>query len=413
MANSFGRVFISYRRKRLRETKALIAALRDRGIPTWIDVVDLGNEPTEATVRATLDDENTSGAILWLTPDIEDSEIIRSVEVPLAVGRRKRDDRFWLIVVLADGLDYSRAGQLFSDTLRGEDLSQWNLTKVSTPWANADDVRQVSCTALENRISAIDASTEFRNTVNAAVHAKGTMVFGGDDALVLDWTRYFAGGPPGARAWTVMHRAAQDVATALKQNTPEDTRIRFKGTPSLPASILLGSTYSSRDGRVPAWMQLLPDGVTIQKWCMDASTDATCARDAGWRIQDPIYRDPSGNALAVCIGISDDVSGAFARSQDVTSRWRAVVEISSPEGRNMRSAPLTEQEAPSLVHLTIDALRQFRTSISGIESIHVFIAGPAGFGFLLGTRLATLPTVFTYEYQTSTARYVRAAAIRS
>jgi SMODS-associated and fused to various effectors sensor domain len=410
MANPAGRVFISYRRRRLRETSALVRALHDRGISTWIDVNDLRNEPTEAAIRATLDDDKTSGAILWLTPDIEDSEIIRAVEVPIAVGRRKRDNLFWLIIVLADGLDYSSAGQLFSDTLRGEDLSLWNLTKVSAPWATSRDVRQIAQSALRNRISAIGSSTDF-SSVDVVVHAKGTMVVGETDPLVLDWTNYFAGGPPSARAWKAMDRASQDVATALKQNTLEDTRIRFKGTPSLPAALLLGSTYSSRDGRIPGWMQLQPDGITVEEWVMDASTDATCATDAGWNVQDPIYMETSGNALAVCISVSDDVAGAFARSRDITSSWRAMVEIRPSEGRNTRVAPLTAHEAASLVHLTIDALRQLRSSISGIESIHIFVAGPAGFGFLLGTRLATLPTIVTYEYQTAIARYVRAAAI--
>jgi hypothetical protein len=410
MTNPVGRVFISYRRKRLRETSALVRALHDRGVPTWIDVNDLRSEPTEAAIRATLDDDNTSGAILWLTPDVEDSEIIRAVEVPIAVSRRKRDKSFWLIIVLADGLDYSSAGQLFSETLRGEDLSHWNLTKVSAPWATASDLREIACSALSSRISALGSSTD-SSRVDLVVHAKGTMVGEETNVLVLDWTGYFAGGPPSPRAWDAMRRASQDVATALKQRTPEDTSICCKGTPSLPAALLLGSTYSSRDGRLPGWMQLQPDGVTVEPWFMNASADATRATAAGWNVQDPVYMETSGDALAVCISVSDEVTGAFARSHDITSRWRAIVEIRAPEGRNTRATPLTGQEAASLVHLAIDALRESRSKFSGIESTHVFIAGPAGFAFLLGTRLATLPMIVTYEYQASTARYVRAATI--
>jgi hypothetical protein len=413
MANPFGRVFISYRRKRLRETSALVRALHDRGVPTWIDVNNLANEPTEAAIRATLNDDNTSGAILWLTPDVQDSEIIRAVEVPEAVGRRERDDSFWLMIILADGLDYSRAGQLFTDTLRGEDLSLWNLTQVSAPWASPSDIRQVAVSALNRRILAIGKPAESLTALHVTIHAKGTMVVSDNDALVLDWTNYFAGAPPNPDAWDAMDDAARDVATALKQNAPQGTRIRFSGTPSLPAALLLGSTYSSRDGRVPAWMQLQPDGVTICQWAMDAAADAACAVGAGWKVQDPIYRSTSEDALAVCISVSDDVSGAFARSQDVTSGWRAILRINPPEGRNTRAAPLTEEEAASLVHLAIDAIRRSRSTIYGIESIHLFIAGPAGFGFLLGTRLATLPMTVGYEYQTATGRYVRGAAINT
>jgi hypothetical protein len=160
-------------------------------------------------------------------------------------------------------------------------------------------------------------------------------------------------------------------------------------------------------------MQLQPDGVTIRQWSMDSAADAVCALDAGWKVQDPIYRRTSENALAVCISISDDVSSAFARSQDVASGWRAILRINPPDGRNTRAAPLTEKEAASLVHLTIDAMRRLRSRIYGIESIHLFIAGPAGFGFLLGTRLATLPMTVAYEYQTAAGRYIRGAAINT
>jgi hypothetical protein len=378
-----------------------------------MDVNDLANEPTEAAIRATLNDVNTSGAILWLTPDVQDSEIIRAVEVPEAIGRCKRDELFWLIIILADGLDYRNAGELFKGTLRGEDLSLWNLRKVSAPWASPSDIAEVACSALEKRMSAIERSAESLAAVDVVIHAKGTLVAGGKDALVLDWTKYFAGGPPSPDAWEAMDSAARDVAATLKRITPPDTAIRFRGTPSLPASLLLGATYSSRDGRIPTWMQLQPDGSTIRQWAMDAAPDATLAVGAGWKVQDPIYREPSGAALAVCIGISDDVSGAFAQSQNVISGWRAILNIEPPAGRNTRAVPLTGQEAASLVHLTIDAVRQSRSRIHGIESVHLFIAGPAGFAFLLGTRLATLPTTIAYEYVTATSRYISGATIHS
>ncbi|WP_302034134.1 SAVED domain-containing protein [Mycolicibacterium frederiksbergense] len=404
-------MFVSYRRNRLDETSELVDRLRDRGVGTWIDVNNLANEPTEAAIRATLNDANTSGAVLWLTPDVEDSEIIRAVEVPEAVRRHKRDPSFWLIIVLAGGLDYADAGTLFSDTLGGQDLSGWNLTKVSSPRATTSEIESVAASSLRRRLATIYGPANPPESVDVVVDAKGTPRLGTRHALSVDWTDYFAVGPPSSEDWVAMSNAARDVATAVKQELASGTAITLAGTPSIPAAILLGSTYPGRDGHNPTWMQRQPDGVTITPWNMASANDSEYAKELGWKVAEPIYRDTNAKDLAVCISVSDDVSGAFARSKDISSAWRAVLPIESGGDRNTRAQPLQAHEVASLVHLTIDAIRDLRTRVLGIESVHFFVAGPAGFGFLLGTRLATLPTVVTYEFSTAAVRYVRAAII--
>ena len=413
MADPRGSVFVSYRRKRLQETTALVHALHDRGVPTWRDVDNLSNEPTEATIRSVLADDMTSGAILWLTPDVEDSAIIKDVEVPEAVRRYRRDGNFWVVIVLADGLDYAGVTSLFADSLGIEDLSTWNLTKVSAPWASITDISQIANTALKQRINRISAEVPPRPIFEVTVHAKGTMAVSSVEGLAVDWTRHFQSGVPQSQAWTLMSEAARNVATALKQLTPRVTEVQLSGTPSVPAAMLLGSTYSGRDGRSPTWLQRQPDGHTMTPWKMTDATDALIAGRFGWKASPPVYRVTSAHALAVCINISDNVSEAFARSRSSLPEWRAVLEIGSPVGRNTRARPLTPEEVASLVHLTIDAIRSTRARVVGIDSLHVFIAGPAGFAFLLGTSIATLPTIITYEYDTATSLYSPAATIIS
>jgi hypothetical protein len=382
-------------------------------VPTWRDVDNLSNEPTEAAIRSVLNDDKTSGAILWLTPDVEDSAIIKDVEVPEAVRRYRRDSNFWLIIVLADGLEYADVTSVFANTLGVEDLSTWNLTKASAPWASTNDISQIANTALKHRISRSSAETPSPRVVEVTVHAKGTMTARSDDALAVDWTRHFQDGIPRPEAWAIMSESARDMATATKQLTPPDTEVQLRGTPSVPAAMLLGSTYSGRDGRSPVWLQRQPDGRTVTPWKMTDATDSSIAEQRGWRALPPVYRVTSAHALAVCINISDNVSEAFARSGSASPEWRAVLEIGSPAGRNTRAEPLTPEEAASLVHLTVDAIRSTRSQVLGIDSIHFYIAGPAGFAFLLGTAIATLPTITTYEYDTATSLYAPAATFVS
>ena len=99
-----GRSFISYRRNRLAEVAELVAAQKERGIPTWQDIEDLRTEPTEAEIRNVLASNETANVLLWLTPDVDQSPMITKVEVPCAVERHKRQDGFFILPVAAGGL---------------------------------------------------------------------------------------------------------------------------------------------------------------------------------------------------------------------------------------------------------------------------------------------------------------------
>lgn len=408
MTEARGKVFVSYRRKRLAETNRLVRSLHDRGIPTWRDVDDLTSEPTEAAIRAAFADPNISGAILWLTPDVEDSHIIKAVEVPLAIRRRERGDGFWVRIVLADGLDYDALTELFADTLGGEDLAGWNVKKVASPRASSNDISNLATAALADRLTAIQASSI--TPLRVVTHAKGTPVHSSENALTLDWTRYFASGPPNATGWRAMHSAAKQVSNSLKKNTLPGTSVVMSGTPSLPAAFLLGTTFSTRDGFHPVWAQRDPSGTREDAWFMSNSPDPGLATVKGWKSA-LTYRNPSASALAVLVGINDSVSEQFARSRADLPDWRAIMRIENTRERDTKANPLTPEEAASLVHMTIGKLRETRKEVQGLESVHLFIAGPAGFAFMLGTMVATLPPLTAYEYATASQQYVSSISL--
>lgn len=411
MTEPTGRVFISYRRKRLTETDQLIRALHDRGVPTWRDVDSIAGEPTEAAIRAALGDDNLSGAVLWLTPDVVQSPIIKDVEVPLAVARRRKEDGFWLVIVLADGLDYPAVTAMFADSLGGEDLSNWNLRKTSQEWATPADIVSIADLVLEQRIAAVrQVRSGAPHQVSA--HAKGTMSWGATDELALDWTPYFRSGPPSEQSWAAMKAAAESVGRQLKKYDTAGDDIHYIGTPSMAAALLLGSTYSIRDGRTPTWIQRQPDGSALTPWRLADSSDASLARAAGWRAT-TVFGSVDATDLAVCLNISDDVSEAFARSRNITPPWRAIVRVSSATERNTRAEPLTPAEVASLVHLIVDEIRATRRQTLGLTAIHLFAAAPAGLAFLLGTAIATLPPITSYELDTTAGRYVPALTVTS
>lgn len=410
MTDPMGRVFVSYRRKRIDETTALVVALRDRGIPVWRDVDRLQNEPTEDAIRKALEDPYTSGAVLWISPDVKESNIIKYVEVPLAVKRYRRGDGFWLVIALAGGTDYGDLADIFDGALGTEDLGSWNVTKVSNPKATAEDILKLARIALARRMDAVARSQGDLGPVRVTVDAKGTFTSHPSRCLAINWTPYFAGCCPRQEAWEAMKQAWIDVSRTLKTQLPTSRTIVLSGTPSLPAAVLMGAGFSTRDGRLATWLQRMPDGLTVEEWTHTAVNGSELAHDLGWTTSLQ-HRDANESALAVLINASDDTDQAVGRSRASLPGWRAVLSVNRPEGRNTRMLPLSAAEVASVVHMTIDALRIARRNVQPLSAMHFFIAGPAGLGVLLGTQLATLPPVTTYEFDTEEQKYVNAVRL--
>lgn len=163
---------------------------------------------------------------------------------------------------------------------------------------------------------------------------------------------------------------------------------------------------------VPKWMQRMPDGVTVDEWSHNAVQGSELAQDLGWSTS-LRHQDANRNALAVMVNVSDNTALAVGSSSAILPNWRATLSITAPAGRNTRASPLSADEVSSVCHLTIDAIRDARQDVQPIETIHLFIAGPAGVGVILGSQLGTLPTIVTYEFDTESQKYVEAARVIS
>ena len=122
MTDPTGRCFLSYRRLRSDEAALLLAAQHDHGIPTWQDTQNLGSVPTEDEIRRTLADTSTASALLFITPEVEDSPIIRNVEIPKIIQRSEADDSFFVVPLAAGGLDYAKAADVSSNHLSAQNL---------------------------------------------------------------------------------------------------------------------------------------------------------------------------------------------------------------------------------------------------------------------------------------------------
>src|SRR5487761_2210524 len=125
------------------------------GIPTWHDLRNLDEAPTDATLRDVLDDPFTANALVWFTPEVKDSPTITRTELPKILDREALKDGFFAIPVAAGELRREDADTVTGDYLGTRNLKHWNLRKVDADPTGADDAAAIAERVLERRIRAI------------------------------------------------------------------------------------------------------------------------------------------------------------------------------------------------------------------------------------------------------------------
>lgn len=94
----FGPLFLSYRQSDGSEILAELAwLLRAAGIPVWRDKDDLPPGDTANRLSEAIDD-GLSGAVIVITEDIVNSNIVRSIEAPKLIELHHNDPRFQLLI---------------------------------------------------------------------------------------------------------------------------------------------------------------------------------------------------------------------------------------------------------------------------------------------------------------------------
>ena len=160
-----GPVFISYRQSDGSEIAETLAwALRAAGVPVWHDQTDLPPGDTERRLAEALA-SGLSGAILLVTPEIEQSKVIREVELPRLLDLEENSE-FTLAVgsTIAnqsnnERLDYSAPDQLLA--LAPGTIQRFN----QSPATTIDDLtvlaNAISRQRMERLRSDVDESSGF------------------------------------------------------------------------------------------------------------------------------------------------------------------------------------------------------------------------------------------------------------
>lgn len=381
-----GRSFLSYKRERAAEARHLIRAQQLLGIPTFQDVENLGHGPTEDTLRQVLASSEIAGGVALLTPEVVQSPMIHSVEIPLLLRRRRAEDGFAIVGVVAGGLDYGEVPALFPGGLRAEDLRVWNLEKVDQDPLTFADAQHIAAIVLRSRLRSIAEAAE--GPFSVSLNTRDRPAFDPSYSLRLDWSPEFDAGAVTPEWWDSALLPALRMVSKTLVPLARGRGVAMSGFLSLPAAVGLGTAFIEATGVHVDWHQAgQPAGAPWSLAATDDAVDVELAIRAG---------DVHATDLAVLISLTDDVSPPFGAMRPSLPAIRVTVHVTAS------SLPLqitTAGQAAAIARMVRDGIRGARRDYGAAGTVHLFMAVPAGIAVLVGQLLNTLGPVQTYDFR--------------
>ncbi len=390
MTDPTGRSFLSYRRTRLNEARLLIEAQHDVGIPTWHDLSDLAEGNTDALLREALAADTTANAVCWLTPDIEESNVITRTELPGILKRIELNDGFFMVPVAAGGLDYQDVTRVAGTYLGIHDLSQWNIRKIPSDPITPNDAAGIARYVLKRRIQEISKYLRKGEPLRLVINTRKKPAFEPGVALSLDWTHRFDGRlakPPDSWKEQLLP-ALETVAQNCEQHAP-GRRIIAEGLCALPAAVALGSAFLTTRRLPLAWRQISPKRAPAL-WSLDEPPESS-----DFSAQ-TVNGDVRGDDLALLVSVASNVAPAFAASRPQLPAFRGMVMVTKPG--NYPHDIETPGKAADIVRVVSEALRQARDTLQPRGAVHLFLAVPAGLAVMIGQSLNSFGPIQTYEH---------------
>ena len=399
MTDPTGRSFLSYRRTCADDAQLLVEAQHDVGIPTWQDVANLAEEPTEDAIRKVLADPQTANAILWLTPDVAESPMIRKVEIPEVLrrfsspgdgrGGREVGSAFFVTPVLARGLDYADADSVLEPRF-ASGLEDWNLRRMASPHPiTAREAAQVAAWVLERRIERIHRSLPPEAPLRLSLFTREPAPFRpGEIALSLDWSHRFDGREARPGAWDEhLLPALRTVALQIAAKA-HGRRVEAEGRPALAACMALGCAFLATRYQPITWRQVFRG--SEQLWSLDAPPE-----ESGF-VAHTCSLDVNAQDLAVLVSVTEDAEPAFASSGPDLPKLRALIHVRKPGGLPHRLA--SAGEAVDVADKVIAAIKAARRTYREVRCTHLFLSVPAGVALMIGQLANTLGPLQTYEH---------------
>ena len=363
-------------------------ALRDRGVPTWRDLDDLGPEPTEDELVQTLNGVGIAGAIMLVSPQVAASPMVRVVEAPAILDRYKKRDGFLLKPVLIN-LDYADIDRVLDRPGAFQELSRFDILKVPAESLQAADARRIARAVVKLRLRMIKAG-EPDAPFELGLFSRRTPGVDGY-ALRHDVTPYFDGRFATDRTYGTIEAALCDSASALAA-MGHRIQIAARGNAALPLGVLFGAVYSPFVFDL-AWLQFAP-GTSPENWSVKTGIEDV---DLDIRVS---KGDPQSEDLVLAVSINADVEHAVAEYlQTHPLNPRATIHVGLETGPLQLGQTMSARQGLKVTYAAIDAARNEKTQLRlKRTNLHLFLACPLGLAVLIGQNLNTFNDCILYEH---------------
>ena len=363
-------------------------ALRDRGVPTWRDLDDLGPGPTEDELIEILKDEEIAGAVMLVSPEVATSNMVRVVEAPAILDRFQAGDGFLLKVVLIN-LTYDAVDGVLDRPGAFQELNRFDIDRITKGTLEAEDARRVAKAVVKQRLAAVrrnDPDGEFSVGLYSR-RSPGTKGY----VLRHDLTPYFEGREATTEAYGKIEAALYDAATALAA-TGDKISVVARGNAALPLGVLFGAVYSPFVFDL-IWKQAAP-GAPETDWSLRSGVEDVAVAVRSTR------SNLASEDLVLAVSINADVDHAATEYLEAARLSpRATVSVGLKQGPLKRGETLSPQQGLKVALEAIEAARRQKTELRMKRAnLHLFLACPLSLAILIGQNLNTFGTCTVYEH---------------
>ena len=341
-----------------------------------------------------LADPTVASAIIFATPEVEHSAMIREVEAPAIVGRHRPGDPFFAVPIAAGGLSYSDMQRVLGPNLGLAHIPSWNVHRVDRNPIDAAAAAGIADLVLNQRLTAIHSCLASVDSLHILVATRAPLPKGAGPALSIDLTHRFSGRVATADVWaSCILPGFRSIVRAIQSHHP-NRNIELSGLVAIPAAVALGAAFLSLSGVRTSWIQDQQSfGKSPDAWGLHRDREASDFEVTTHA------RTPGATHIAVLVSVAADMISDFNASASMLPSLRAVISIARPmnqlnAGRNV----LTAGQALDVAHLTVNALRAARTTYQTRGTVHLFLAVPVGLAMMIGQLLNTFGPVQTYEH---------------
>ncbi|RLP06307.1 SAVED domain-containing protein [Propionibacterium australiense] len=415
-----GPVFISYRHSDgMRIADRLAWLLRAAGIPVWRDEEDLTTGSIEARIEEAMG-KGLSGGVLVVTPDVENSEIIQTVEATGLLNLLKNNPKFSLTIINAlpygDQLDLKAPPTVADQPPQHNQVSNGKQLDPEAPGRVLDISKRVAKKIVQFPAT-LDGLSESdqKKFITAYVKDHVTALAADTDAIELNIETRPAGSPNSSRAkhhfdmilpdsedGTIRRQSLEDLQAVLgivrgAIANQGASLLKVSGHAHLSVAFALGAQFpETLIGRAEAtdnWNKVWPSEPA------GTGEFVTEVASGGGSTSDP-------GELAVYVDLRKDASDkAFNDFLDtMQGRLRAWshLRLAQPDWIDPRDGAAIARQIADHIRAICGA--------HGTPHVHLFLRCPFAVAFLIGRLVNTL-TFTVYEYDKSTAHYVPALGV--